>query len=141
MRHTSGLYTRYKNYALRAPAKTHTRQATCAEVECRAYVNGWTLVKEELTAELLHIATHSGRRYREVDIESGKTLLVFEPGQICFGFKTHRVTMDRPAFFYAGQGRHDVFSIRNARQYDKPEQWMDDMHCDSDKATNRLERG
>lgn len=129
----------FRNYAIRAPRKTHYRPATCEEVGCLAYQNGWTLHKEMLTAELLYAATNSRRKYKEVQVSEGKTLLVYEAGQPCFA--SHEVPLERPAFFYAGPGTPDTFSTRRATKFDRPEDWTDSMQTGLDKIRALRERG
>lgn len=135
----------YKNFAIRAPKETHTRPATCQEAGCIAFQNGWTLNKEMLSPELLYAATHSRRRYTEVKIAEGHTILQFEAGQPCFA--EHRVSLERPAFFYAGQGTPrtlttpQTFSIRRARQFQNADDWRDSMQENLEKIQKIRERG
>ncbi len=129
----------YRNYAIRAPRKTHMRPATCQEVDCPAYANGWEIQKELLTPELLYAATNSGRRFREERVAEGRTLLKFYAGQPCFA--SHEVSLERPAFFYAGPGRNETFSIHRATQFQRPEDWQDDMQTNLDVVRKIRERG
>ncbi len=144
MRLQSGLIiprSAYKTYAIRASRKTHHRRATCEEVQCPAFLNGWNFTKEDLSPDELYLAMNSGRRYKEVSVEAGKTLLVYESGQRCFGYSKHTVPLDKPAWFYGGMGRGNTFLINEAKKYDRPDQWMDDLHTDTDKAVTAKERG
>lgn len=58
-----------KSYVIAAPRSSHFRAATCAEVECRHYRNGWETVIDESTddgrAQADYIRTASGRAFRE----------------------------------------------------------------------------
>ena len=121
----------YKTYRVASPISTHYRPATCAEVECKAYRDGWTYKKADLEREnLLYTVTHAGKRYREMTLDdSSDVYLVFEPGQVCFQAATHRISLQRPEFYFAGRGDYRSFSHRRAAQFDKPEDWVDSfMH-------------
>ena len=123
MRHSIGANF-YETYAVRSPLRTHYRKATCQEVQCPAYTNGWHYRIEHLTPELLYAALHSGRKYRQVDVTEGESYLVFEPGQICFDYKTHYLPLERPEFYFVGRGRGSTFSHRRAAQY-TAQNWVD----------------
>lgn len=131
----------YKTYAVRSPISTHFRAATCAEVDCEAYVNGWQLRVEGLTPDLLYTAKHSGRKFKEVEVAKGETYLIFEAGQFCFAASTHRKSLDRPEFYYTGRGDFRSFSIRKADQFAKPEEWVDSFQHHLDKINTEIQRG
>lgn len=89
---------------------------------------------------LITMVKHSGRRYREMDA-GNKTVLVFEPGQVCFRASTHRISLERPEFFYVGKGDHRLFNIRKANQHTSAESFVDDWATHMDKViTFRNER-
>lgn len=136
----------YQTYAIRTGLDTHYRKATCAEIDCPDYLNGWYLKIEGTPQELLHIATHCGKRYRqgEVLIE-GQTqafkALIFEAGQPCFRESTHVKSLERPEFFYVGRGDYRSFTTRKAKLFDRPDQFVDSMQTELDKIRTRIERG
>jgi hypothetical protein len=117
----------YKTFQIASPLATHYRVATCAEVECEAYTKGWTYKKADLIAEnLLYLVTHAGKRYRETSIdEGGEIYLVFEPGQVCFQARAHRVSLERPELYLSGRGDYRSYSARNANRYDRADQWVE----------------
>ncbi|NUS00588.1 MAG: hypothetical protein HOV67_35645 [Kribbellaceae bacterium] len=94
----------YKTYEMRSPLATHFRAATCAEVNCPHYLNGWRVHLEALPAELADAARKSGRRYREEKVAEGQTYLVFEAGQNCFRVSQHRARIDRPPLYIVRDG-------------------------------------
>lgn len=87
-----------QTHAIIAPLESHWRKATCAEVECGAFLNGWSLDTTGLPEELVHLAKNSGRRFTATTGTSGE-LLVFEAGQQCFKSGTHRTRVDREEIF------------------------------------------
>lgn len=101
-----------KTFAVSSPRTSHERRASCAEVECGHYLNGWASPVDtgtELGARQAHyIRAESGRRFKEVATEAATIVrFEFEPGQQCFA--EHTVPLERPA----------VFSIKDGA--DKPE--------------------
>jgi hypothetical protein len=96
----------YKTFAVVSPISTHMRPATCPEVGCDQYRNGWRVHVEALTPDLLHAAKAAGRRYREEQLSEGQTYLVFEPGQPCFKAAQHRAPLGRPPLYVVKDGDH-----------------------------------
>lgn len=131
----------YKSYVVKSPISTHFRLATCEEVECNAYTNGWTYRKADLDESLLHIVTHAGKSFREATLNAtGDVFLVFEPGQECFQASTHRMTLDRPEFYFAGRGDWRSFSHRKAQQFNVDD-WVDSFANHLDKINREIEKG
>jgi hypothetical protein len=134
----------YKTYQIAQPVGTHYRLATCAEVQCKAYLEGWTYKKSDLEAEnLLYAVTHAGKRYREMSLtDSPDIYLVFEPGQACFQAPSHRVSLERPAFYFAGRGHYQQgYSHRRATEFDRPEDWVDSFATHQDIIRKVMEEG
>ncbi len=116
----------YKTYKIASPLSTHYRAATCAEINCLAYKEGWTYNKASLIAEDLYdIVTKAGKRYREMALDdSNEMYVVFEPGQVCFQAASHRISLERPEIYYAGRGHHTVFSTGRAAILET-DQWLE----------------
>lgn len=132
----------YKTYRIFAP--TTYRQATCKEIGCYGYTNGWVMQKERMSADQIWAVTHSGRSFKEVHTAPGQTLLVFEAGQTCFKSidDEHRVpTQAADELFIAGQGDHRLFNPRIARRHTRPEFWVEDMKEQLDKNNTLMQRG
>ena len=131
----------YATYRIASPVDTHTRPATCEEYRCEAFHNGWSYLKAELEEKgLLYQVTHAGKKFIELETEQG-TALFFEPGQKCFSERKHRVTLDRPEWYFAGNGDHRSFTVRHARKFQKPEHWVEQFAIHSDRIKTRIERG
>lgn len=129
----------YKTFALRQPEHTHTRVAQCSEVDCMAYRNGWSFRIEHMDAEMRHVATHSGRHFREVSIADGETYMLFSPGQQCF--EVHRVPLHREPFYFVGRGDFRTFTVRNARRHASGDDFVDDFASHQDALATMVERG
>ena len=117
----------YKTYALAAPLATHWRKATCVEVDCPDYLNGWRVRVEGLDEQMLHDARNYGRN-RELPVAEGETWLMYEAGQPCFRAAQHHKRIDRPELYIVRDGdwRGNPRGTQ-ARQHVRPEDWVDDF--------------
>lgn len=132
----------YKTYQIISPISTHWRKATCAEVECPDYIHGWKIRTDTLSEEMIHAATHSGRKFSWMRPSELENWLVFESGQPCFRSGTHRVRLDR----------EDVFIVRDgdwrgnprgtqARKHANGLMWREDFQEHLDVINSEIERG
>lgn len=132
----------YKTYTIRP----RYRKATCIEVECPHFRDGWTFSVEmlEQDKQLNYIARHSGKRYTE-KVHEGKSYLVYAPGQPCFDAGNHKLPIDETPFLFVGRGDWRTFDRRglprDARQHTRPEDWVDDFANHQDKLRTAFERG
>jgi hypothetical protein len=132
----------YKTYAMVAPLSTHWRSATCAEVNCPEYVNGWRVHLEALTPDLQQAARRSGRRWREERVAEGQTYLVFEAGQPCFRASQHRMRIERPELFVVRDGDHRGNPRgTKARLHQNPEHWREDFAEHQQKLADEINKG
>lgn len=136
----------YKTFAIKSPLTTHYRRATCAEIDCPDYLNGWYLKIEGTPEDLLYTARNAGRKYTVGEVmleENGEVFkaLIFEAGQACFRESTHVKSLERPEFFFAGRGDYRSFSHRKAHQYDRPDQFVDDFEDHLARIRRALQQG
>lgn len=132
----------YKTYAVVAPVSTHWRKATCAEVDCPHYLNGWRTRIENLTPELLHTATHTGRRYTVQQIAEGESYLVFAAGQPCFAAASHRKRSDRPPLYVVRDGDHRGNPRgTKARVHHSPGNWLEDFAANRQAIADEIKKG
>jgi hypothetical protein len=119
----------YKTYAVVSPIGTHFRRATCEEVGCPHYTNGWRVRVEGLPPELVHAARTSGRKHIEQRVAEGETWLVFDAGQPCFRASDHRTRVsDRPPLYVVRDGDHRGNPRgTKARLHQNPENWVNDF--------------
>lgn len=118
----------YKTYQVAAPLDTHFRKATCAEVDCPHYLEGWSFHVEamlSLNPRWEHAARNSGRNFAEVSYGEGQTWLIFEAGQPCFAASEHRKRLDRIDRFVIGGG-HLAAEI-GRRVEVSPQSFVDDF--------------
>jgi hypothetical protein len=88
------------------PLRTHFREATCEEVNCPQFLEGWFLQIDALPQEDIDLAKNAGRRWRQVHVAANENYLYFEPGQKCFKASTHRVNLDHDPIFVKKEGDH-----------------------------------
>jgi hypothetical protein len=131
----------YKTYRISSPLATHWRSATCAEVACPAYENGWRVRVEGLSPELLHAAKTSGRRYSEQHIAEGETWLVFEPGQQCFQVSQHRTPVGRPELYLVRGGDWRGNPTGELREHAHAQDWIEDFGEHQDNLADQMRKG
>lgn len=148
-----------RTYQIAAPISSHYRPATCAEVGCDAYMNGWVTVLDEGTADgqmmagLLRRAcrptsapsTGGHRRYTETRDGDGVTRFAFDPGQPCFRTEPdsdsrHVVPLDRPEVYVVRQGDWRQH-LGVERRHSNPAHWVEDFAENQDRVIQRIERG
>ena len=129
-----------KTYELRTPRSTHTRAATCEEVECAAHVRGWVTsidVSTELGRNQADYIRHqSGRHFTE----SGRPGMVefrFPPGQRCFNSNSHRVFLEREPLYIVRSGDWREYG-RVGRRHTRAEDWIDDFQGNQQALKERL---
>lgn len=132
----------YKTYEMRSPLPTHFRAATCAEVQCPHYLNGWRVRVEGLAPEDVHAAKNSGRRWVEQHIAEGETWLLFEAGQNCFRVSQHRARIDRPPLYIVRDGdfRGNPRGTK-ARLHQRAADWVEDFAGHQQAIADEIEKG
>ncbi len=131
----------YKTYEIRVPAATHWRPATCAEVDCPAYLSGWR-TRLPRGSELVEVLRRSGRRCHEVTgLDDAELEFLFEPGQECFAASTHRVRVDRPELYVVRGGDWRGNPRGDFRQHATADDWVDDFGTHQQQIADAIERG
>lgn len=119
--------TAYKTYGIASPRSTHTRAATCEEIECEQWKFGWR-TRLPLASDLaVYIAsgTH-GRRFQEVPTGTAEREFIFPAGQKCFLSTTHRISLQREPIYTVRGGdwrAHTGPTRTHARATDFVEDW------------------
>jgi hypothetical protein len=131
----------YRTFQIIAPASTHRRKATCAEVNCKEYLGGWRVRVEGLPPEMLHTAKTSGRKFTELHVTEKENWLVFEAGQDCFKASQHTVPLDKQEIFVARDGDFRGNPTGNVRKHTKPEFWLEDMNENQGRLSDLHKQG
>lgn len=138
-----------QTFTVDTPPATHWRPASCAEVDCGQYLNGWVTRLHQGDAHRIHLVRTSGRRPARVYHEAAEIVFVFEAGTPCFQAHTHRVRLDRPELYIVQRGRAFVRTAPDGsriprdprdllRQHTRPELFVEDMAEQTDAAVKRL---
>lgn len=130
----------YKTYAISAPIATHTRPASCEEVGCLNFHNGWE-TRVPVDSELDGLVRASGRGWRSVVTEGGVNIYTFGPGTECFNSSSHRVPLDRPQLFVVRDGDWRGNDTGRVFKHDKPEHWVEDFANHQQKIADARNKG
>lgn len=134
----------FKTYAVSSPVATHTRVATCREVECQHYLAGWVTTVDLGTdlgkRQAGYIAAKSGRAFTREGVPGTMLMrFTFPPGQKCFS--EHRVPLDRPALYVVRGGDWRGNPRGDTRLFKRAEDWVDDFAEHQSKIIQARGRG
>ncbi|MHB9857611.1 hypothetical protein [Streptomyces sp. YIM S03343] len=132
----------YKTYRIVAPVATHFRPASCVEVDCPNFLNGWKVRTDTLDAQMVHAATHAGRKFQWLHVSEMENWLVFEAGQPCFQASEHRTRLDRPELYVVQGGDHRGNPRgTQARRHVSADDWRDDFAEHQSKLSDEQKKG
>lgn len=137
-----GRTDQYKTYGMSFPTKTHFRQATCEEVACFNFLNGWhTIVPKGSPQEEIVRSLKGSYSFTEAPVDAAGLIdFYFPPGQEhCFRWKEHKVPLDRPGTFFVRPGLS--WAPTGQARIMRPEDWVDDFANHQDRINTALERG
>lgn len=122
------------------------RRATCAEVGCAQYLNGWTTTIDERTtlgqAQGRYIRRESGRGFTVARDEQGMTVFTFHPGQRCFQSGDHRVrNLDVPEIHVARGGDWRGNPTGQLVRHSGPGPWLDHLHTTTSAVVDLHNKG
>jgi hypothetical protein len=134
-----------KTYEIRSPRATHWRKATCAEVACPPYLNGWRTILDE-TTELGQRLAHTvrkvaGRAYTEHHAAPNLTIFTFEAGQRCFAADSHQLPTGRPELYVVRGGDWRGNPRGDVRKHARAADWVDDFATHQQQLADRLAQG
>lgn len=135
-----------KTYGILAPVSTHFRPATCAEIDCPNYLNGWTTTVDERTElgqkQAHYITKQSGRRFTVHHFASGLTEFTFEAGQKCFKAGDHQTRLERSEIFVVRDGDHRGNPRgTQTRKHASAADWQEDFAEHQQTLADRLNEG
>jgi len=136
----------YKTFQFRKGIATRTRKATCEEVECPNYINGWVTVIDESTdlgqSQGYYIRKNSGRVFTEERQENGTTKFTFRALQPCFAAEKHEVPLETKELYVVKDGdwRGNPRGT-TPRKHSRPEHWVEEFAEHQDKLKTAIEKG
>lgn len=131
----------YQTFQISMPLESHWRRATCAEVDCPQYLNGWRVRLEPLSEEDRWAIHRSGLKYDRLDVAEGETWLIFEAGQPCFASSEHRAPIGRPELFIVKGGDWRGNPRGDVRQHKRAEDWVDQFANHQDRLKQAIDQG
>lgn len=132
-----------RTYQMTQPLDTHYRVATCQEVDCSSYANGWKmgfdLHDDDRAAAARWIRDKSGYAFTyELTPDERRVIFTFAAGQQCF--QTHRVFLERDPFMMIRGGSLGRWTgVKQA--FTNPMSFLDSWATDLDKLNDRREQG
>lgn len=136
----------YKTYSWRQPLSSHWRQATCEEVDCIDFLNGFVLTVEtdtDLGRKRFDFLTHDKTRSCSIQrLSLGMFKFIYAPGNTCMKAYDHRIQVGRPPrlLVLGGDWRgnpRNVPTIVHSRMDD----WIEDFATHQDMIAERFRRG
>jgi hypothetical protein len=137
-----------KTYGLSAPQATHYRRASCKEVECPNYANGWrsgfNVTEPEQANAARIVRLHSGRLFTVEELADSlgkveKVIFTFGPGQECF--QQHRVALERDPVLYVRDGDWRGNDTGFKHVFGSNTDWVDDFGEHQEKIKAAFEQG
>lgn len=134
-----------QTFAVQAPLgpTRHWRPASCREVDCKHWREGWLTVLDESDSEQHGIAQYirnfSGRGFSQHRDEQGRTVFRFSAGQLCFGADKHFIRdEDVPPLFVARGGDWRQDPGAKVTVHSGPGPWVDHMQTNLERVAAHL---
>lgn len=125
-----------KTFQVVNPLPSHFRVATCEEVGCKAFLNGFDVLILDETDPIWimrmeyfrnKLPERCDRRYRERRDEHGTLIFHFDAGQQCFKHEQHRAPLDRPPLYIARGGDHRGNPTGEVRVHTRGDLFAEDL--------------
>lgn len=131
----------YKTYAIVAPLQTHFRPATCSQIGCQGYTNGFEtrLLPDDPRTD--YIRRRSGRRFTETRDDDGMVVFAFPAGQQCFRASEHRMPLEREPFYIVKGGDHRGDPTGMGTSQYRAADWVDHFAEHQDRIVTAQGRG
>ena len=136
----------YKTYSMAMPLATHWRPASCAEVDCDAYRNGWVStfdISTDLGQKQHDYCSHDRTRgFSTQRVGPALVKFIYPPGNRCFQAGDHRVPLQRPARYLVtgGDWRGNPRGVP-PRVHKRAEDWIEDFATHQDKIATAISNG
>lgn len=116
------------------------RRATCEEVDCEHYLNGWATTVMPGSADEAAIRGAGRRWARTEPVEGGFIRYVFAPGTTCFRAGVHRVPVEREPIWHSRNGDFRA-DCGGHLVHTRVEHWVEELAEQSARITDALQRG
>jgi hypothetical protein len=116
------------------------RKATCAEVQCEQYLQGWKTIVP-VGSEYEGLVRQSGRRWVSEKVEEGLIEFVFPAGQACFAAAKHTLPWEGHERFIERGGDWRGNPTGSLYVHTRADDWVDSFANHQDKIKTQVERG
>lgn len=136
-----------RHFTIQAPLATHWRWATCAEKQCRKWVEGYEIridvsdKSDLVVARLKYIRDRNIGPYTEYKDSSGWAVFRFPPFTRVVGHKDyHRIRIERPELFQVTDGMTGQTVTHRGREAGAVD-WVDQFAEHQDKLASKHREG
>jgi len=134
--------TAYQTYTIAVPLATHWRPATCEEVDCPHYLQGWRTIVPTDSPQAEYIRHDRTRSWTEErGTADGLAAFTFPPGQRCFGASSHKTWNGRPERFIQRSGDHRANPDGRVIEHSGPSPWVDSFGENQERLAEAQGRG
>lgn len=135
----------FKTYGVAMPLRSHWRPASCEEVDCPNYLNGWVTTVDLGTdlgqKQADYIRHDRTRRHTEQHVSLTLVKFVFGPGMRCFRSADHRALIGRPPRYFVKGGDWRGNPRGEHRMHANGRDWAEDFAGHQDRLLTALGRG
>jgi hypothetical protein len=131
----------FRTFRIVAPLATHFVPATCAEVDCPQYLDGWKTIVPADSPQAAYIRSGSGRGFTEVAQPGGLAEFSFPPGQRCFASADHKRRLEREEIFVFCGGDWRGNPLGTPPQRIGVTSWVDEFGEHQERIAQVFERG
>jgi hypothetical protein len=134
----------YQTFQIHRPrGPEFERPATCEEVGCEAWTNGW-ITRVPTGSDLANAVRTSGRTPSAITMNAdGTTSFAFGAGTPCFRASAHRrpVRPDIPDLFVVRDGDWRGNPSGRRMVHQRPDDWVEHFQEATDQAVSQIQRG
>ena len=114
-----------QDFRVAMPPSTHRIPATCREVDCPHFLDGWMTVVAVGSRQDIYIRHDNSRKWTVQMKEGSTTILefIFEPGQTCF--REHTRLSGRPPFY--------LHETADGRRLHRAQDFIEHVHEETDR--------
>lgn len=132
----------FTTFRVRQPLATHFRRATCAEVDCANFQNGFKINVDTRTPvgrRQAQLIRESGARFTAVRLPDGTADAVFPPGTLCF--RPHYRTLFREPLTIVHRGDWRTPAAARAPRAMPAGEWLDRFQTHQQRVIEQAARG
>jgi hypothetical protein len=131
----------YRTYAVLPARGGGSRPASCEEVGCPNYLQGWkTILSRTSQADLIAVVRGLVTKKFFEEVDGDLVTFTFPAGQECFQAKGHKIQV-RPERYVVRAGDHRGNPTGQVRVHQRPADWVEDCALHLDKIATEVRRG